>query len=392
MAALEAFDPLVAGPAGDALDALARDVAPRFLIALSGGGDSMALAGLVRRWSQTRGRGAHPALASCTVDHALRDGSGLEASQAAAMARAIGLDANLVRREGPRPLQGLQESARTARHLLLAQAAAARGMPVVLVAHTREDQAETVAFRMTRGTGLPGLAGMAGLSPSPAWRSVPGVLVARPLLADGRDALRQTLRAAGMDWIEDPSNSNTRFSRIAVRQRLAALAGAEADVSALNRIAGLAGTLRAARMQALRALLGDPARVRIDPDKVGAAVTGELFAEPPGAALVAALAFAAGGADRPPPEARAAALARRLSGPSPAGGTLGGARFAPAPRGWISVRPAPPRSRLQGGQRAMSRPAIDPAGFRRALAVASDDPVGFLQLSDADVAITDGSG
>jgi tRNA(Ile)-lysidine synthetase-like protein len=176
------------------------------------------------------------------IDHGFRDGAAAEARQAQDWALALGLMATIVTHTGPMPKSGLQAHARALRHTSLSQAAAKMGGACVLLGHTRDDQAETVAFRLARKSGLDGLAAMASVTTRLLNWQGQAVPVARPLLGVGRGALRDYLSTVGQAWIEDPSNENCAFSRVKVRQRLAVLRQHER----LARIADLAGRLRAA--------------------------------------------------------------------------------------------------------------------------------------------------
>jgi tRNA(Ile)-lysidine synthase len=84
----------------------------------------------------------------------------------------------------------------------------------LLLAHQREDQAETMAMRAARGSGLDGLAGMASIVEREAVRLL------RPLLGVSRSMLRAYLLACGQAWIDDPSNSNPAFTRVRIRAAL----------------------------------------------------------------------------------------------------------------------------------------------------------------------------
>lgn len=101
--------------------------------------------------------------------------------------------------------QGLEAAARAARYTALA--AHIGPGDVLLTAHQRDDQLETVFLHLVRGTGAHGLAGM---SPS---RKFSGGLHLRPMLGFSREAIEHYVRACGLDWIDDASNGNARFSR-----------------------------------------------------------------------------------------------------------------------------------------------------------------------------------
>ncbi|MEN3951588.1 tRNA lysidine(34) synthetase TilS [Iodidimonas sp. SYSU 1G8] len=210
-------------------------------VAVSGGADSMALALLARDWAASRGI----SLTALTVDHGLRPEAAAEAIQVGDwMAAACIGHETLAWRETPRG--NVQAAARRARYALLDEWCAARGVPILLIAHHLEDQAETVLLRLGRGSGVHGLAGMAPET-APPWPGAPSRL--RPLLDVPRARLVATLRARGQAWIEDPSNADRRYARVRAR-------GAWPHLAALGITpARLAATARA--MARARAVLDD---------------------------------------------------------------------------------------------------------------------------------------
>jgi tRNA(Ile)-lysidine synthase len=219
---------------------------PALLLAVSGGGDSMALLHLAADWACGRGT----ALAVATVDHGLRAEAAGEAALVARAAAARGLPHDVLRWRWD-GAGNLQAAAREARFRLLAEAARARGAGAVLLAHTLDDQAETVLMRLARGSGVDGLAGMG------AARDVHGVRFLRPLLGVRRAGLRALLAARGGAWAEDASNADLRYDRVRARAALEALAPLGLDAC------GLAET--AARMAEARAALGTAARALAAP-------------------------------------------------------------------------------------------------------------------------------
>lgn len=185
------------------------------LIALSGGGDSVALLHLfAERFGAARVRAA-------VVDHALRAGSAEDAQRAAAFAAEAGVVADILTLHWPDGPKRAQASARAARYGALCAHARAIGACVIAVGHTRDDQAETVLLRAARESGWRGLAAMQALAPAPLWPEGRGLWLARPLLHARRDDLRAWLRERGAAWIEDPANTNADFARVRARAALA---------------------------------------------------------------------------------------------------------------------------------------------------------------------------
>lgn len=183
-------------------------------VAVSGGADSMALCHLAHDWATAHG----VRLSALTVDHGLRPGSDREAAQVGEWLRARGVDHHILTWVHDATVTSrVQERARDARYALMRSWCLDHGVDRLLVAHHLEDQAETVLMRLKKGSGLLGLAGMAGV------RDVGGVKLVRPLLGVEKARLRATLSDAGQVWIEDPSNENTQFERVRMRRLLAQL-------------------------------------------------------------------------------------------------------------------------------------------------------------------------
>src|SRR5689334_5885658 len=126
-------------------------------IAVSGGGDSVALMHLLAAWARRRKRQA-PAIV--TVDHGLRAGSAGDARKVARWAKAAGLKPHALRWEGPHPNSDVEAQARQARYRLMGEWTRAHDITALYIAHTLDDQAETFLLRLIRGSGLDGLAAM----------------------------------------------------------------------------------------------------------------------------------------------------------------------------------------------------------------------------------------
>ena len=107
-----------------------------------------------------------------------------------------------------------EEAAREARYRALAEMAQQHGCAVVWLAHQADDQAETVLLALSRGAGLPGLAGMAERFERH------GTVFERPMLSVDARALRADLDARGVSYVDDPSNRNTALTRNRIRHHL----------------------------------------------------------------------------------------------------------------------------------------------------------------------------
>src|SRR3954466_2707365 len=161
---------------------------PALILAISGGPASTALMWLAARWRARRKRG--PKLIAVTIDHGLRPESAREALTVKRLARKLGIAHRTMAWTGTKPATGIQEAARNARYRLLADAARKSGARHILTAHTLDDQAETVLFRLARGSGVSGLKGMSGLRRFDAQR--PALSLVRPLLSIPKSRLLAT--------------------------------------------------------------------------------------------------------------------------------------------------------------------------------------------------------
>jgi tRNA(Ile)-lysidine synthase len=228
----------------------------RVLVAVSGGPDSTALLHGLARLSARLGIALHAA----TVDHGLRPGSAAEGEAVAASSAELGVPCERLRVDvgaARGPHVSLQDAARRARLAALADAADRLSCARVALGHTGDDQAETVLFRIVRGTGLAGLAGI----PYARGRFV------RPLLDVRRAAVLAFLKRRRLSFVEDPSNRDRRFTRTRVRHEWLALLGRENPrvveaLLALAREARTRGPAPPAR-EALQPHVGRAARATI---------------------------------------------------------------------------------------------------------------------------------
>src|SRR5690606_2857459 len=192
------------------------ETAPHVAVAVSGGPDSLALTLLLAEWVHRRGG----RLQALTVDHGLRPESAEEAASVGRTLMGRGISHRVLKWSGTRPQAGLQEAAREARYALLLDWCSRAGILHLFLAHHLEDQVETFLMRIARGSGRSGLAGMSAIVERR------GVRLLRPCLGAERDRLRATLANSGLVPLQAPSNQAPRFTRVRVRARLPALAGA----------------------------------------------------------------------------------------------------------------------------------------------------------------------
>lgn len=227
------------------LDGLAVGGQEAVAVAVSGGPDSTALLHIADLWSRRR---STPLLV-LTVDHGLRPEAAAEVVAVGKLARRLGHSHRILRWTGPKPSGGLQAAARAARLRLMAEACHAAGTDTLLLAHHRDDQAETVLHRIDRDTGPAGLAGMASTA---AWH---GVRLVRPFLGIAKQRLIATCLAAGIGYAEDPSNAHRRYARGQFRRLRPVLDEVGLTVDRLTRLAEAIGVARAALETAVRGLL-----------------------------------------------------------------------------------------------------------------------------------------
>jgi len=180
------------------------------VVALSGGPDSVALLDALREASRRQGF----RLVAAHLDHRLRTESAADVAFCRNICERFGVPIHVgsadVRRRAETDGAGLEAAAREERYAFLRGVARAEGASAIAVAHTRDDQAETFLLRLLRGAGSAGLGAM---------RARSGDLI-RPLLEVGRREVLEHLRAHGLEWREDASNAELRFSRNRVRHEL----------------------------------------------------------------------------------------------------------------------------------------------------------------------------
>jgi tRNA(Ile)-lysidine synthase len=207
---------------------------PSLILAVSGGPDSTALMVLAARWRKRLKQG--PKLVAVTVDHGLRPEAKREALAVKKLARSLRIEHKTLRWTGAKPKSGIQEAARAARYRLLGGVALKADKAPVLTAHTQDDQAETVLFRMMRGSGVAGLAAMRAGNLLPGYEDQKLSLF-RPLLGVPKSRLTATLKAAKISYANDPSNRDPRFARPRLRELMPQLAAEGLTSERLARLA-----------------------------------------------------------------------------------------------------------------------------------------------------------
>lgn len=295
-------------------------------LAVSGGADSVAM--LLLAAAAFPGR-----VIAATVDHGLRPEAAAEAALVAELCERLGVSHTTLAPIAPIAGSSIQKQAREARYT--AMTAWAQDASALLTAHHADDQAETLLMRLNRASGV---AGLSGIRP---WRFEGDTLLLRPLLTWRRDDLHQIVHAAGVRWVEDPSNADPRHDRTRFRDFLAhqplldpaALARSAAYLGeAETALDAFADTLRTGRWSPGKGLL----RAEDLPREMQRRLVRDAIAAVRNAHGIAAPDFS----DAANVEALLDALAARKAA------TQAGVLVSPERDGRWRVTPAPPRRSL----------------------------------------------
>ena len=264
--------------------------APLVLVALSGGADSLALAAATAFEAQRCGLRA----GAVVIDHRLQEGSALVAEAAATKARDLGLAPVVVRSlveplspaepppmaepvEAPSPVEtspaepveaqspvettthkraihshGPEADARVARYTALDEVARETGAQAILLAHTLNDQAETVLLGLTRGAGVTSLSGMPavtrgvveGLRQARPTEGGQPTLYLRPFLGITRAQTEQACADLGLDPWNDPHNQDARYTRVRIRHQIVPVLESELGPGVIEALARTASHLQ----------------------------------------------------------------------------------------------------------------------------------------------------
>ena len=202
----------------------------RILVAVSGGADSLALAGALLAESKE-------VLITCigvTIDHQLQDGSDIQARKVINQLERIGFSEVISQQVNVDQSSGLESGARDARYAALHAIADQRDALQIYLGHTRDDQAESVLLGLARGSGARSLSGMAAVN---------GRII-RPLLSVTREVTEQACKDLGLDAWSDPHNVNTEFSRVRVRTQVLPVMEKEIGPGIAEALARTASLLR----------------------------------------------------------------------------------------------------------------------------------------------------
>ena len=182
--------------------------APAWRIAFSGGLDSSVLLHLLADWARREGL---PPISAIHIHHGLQPAANAWPAHCASVCEQLDIPLDVARVQVT-PGASLEQAARRARYQAFSERLSAGD--VLLSAQHRDDQAETLLFRVLRGAGVRGLAAM------PASRPLGQGSLVRPLLDCSRAELQAYAQSHGLAWIEDPSNADERFSRNFLRRQV----------------------------------------------------------------------------------------------------------------------------------------------------------------------------
>jgi len=177
-----------------------------FLVAVSGGADSLALS-----WAlmvESKDLALNPI--AITVDHQLQPGSDVQAEKVAKQLKEIGYAKVLIKKVVVATESGIESGARDARYQAINESYQEEAAVKVFLGHNRDDQAETVLLGLARGSGARSLSAMAADSG----------IYARPFLAITRREIEAACEEVGLQYWSDPHNFNIDFTRVRVRREV----------------------------------------------------------------------------------------------------------------------------------------------------------------------------
>ena len=242
----------------------------RVLVGLSGGADSLALAA----GAAFEGPRAGIRAGAVIVDHGLQDASAETAARAGEQAVALGLAPVVVKRvhvASARDAGGPENAAREARQRAFVEALVESDSSHVLLAHTLDDQAESVLLGLARGSGATSMQGMA--PETGRYR--------RPLLGIRRATTVQACADAGLEPWDDPHNADPAYTRVRVRETVLPLLERELGPGVAEALARTAEQLRE-DSEALDAFAAELAEDIVELEEAGVSLSvSALAANPP---------------------------------------------------------------------------------------------------------------
>ena len=224
------------------------------LLAVSGGPDSMAMAVAFKQWHIEKS--IKTPLRALVVDHGIRAESASEAELAKSQLEKLGINTKISKIKTSPPKGGIQAWARKERYQLLLKEAGERDA-IIVTAHHASDQAETIAMRLYKQSGLFGLAGIAKMS------SYKGVGLARPFIEIDKETLRDCLKGSDIEPASDPSNEDNRFERIRWRNMLPLFETEGISSPSLLKLGRVAGILKQTMQKSIAAHMAE--RIKLSP-------------------------------------------------------------------------------------------------------------------------------
>ena len=187
----------------------ANSLPKRVAVAVSGGADSLCLCLLAFLWAKEKG----VKLFALTVDHRLRPESADEADFVHNVLTEKGIEHTTLVWQGEKPKTRIEEKAREERYRLLLDWCKKKNVPVLLIAHHQDDQAETFFQRLIHSSGVDGLSGIQAKTVRD------GIQLWRPLLDFSRKDIQETMKKYfHQKWVEDPSNQSVEYERVRLRK------------------------------------------------------------------------------------------------------------------------------------------------------------------------------
>ncbi len=189
------------------LDSFLKAKPSSIAVAVSGGSDSMALTILANNWAKKN----NVKFTALTVDHNLRPESKSEAETVHKWCEKYNIHHEILTYMGKIPTSNIEAVAREYRYELLTNYMKENGIDSLFIAHNQDEQCETFFLNLARGSGVYGLCGM------PVISERFGIKIIRPMLIFTKSEIKEYLTSITQDWIEDPSNFDTKYKRVRIR-------------------------------------------------------------------------------------------------------------------------------------------------------------------------------
>lgn len=196
----------------------------RFLVAVSGGIDSLSLTFLANYWANKNNK----KLFALTIDHKLRPTSTNEAYYIHKLLENNSIEHHILTWEGNKPITNIESLARDARYNLIFEFCKKNNIDIILLGHHLQDQAENFLIRLFRGSGISGLSSMQMVTKRN------GFTLIRPFLNIKKEDLKKYLINQNIQWVEDESNSDEKYLRNKIRNFLNSFEDKENIIKRIN--------------------------------------------------------------------------------------------------------------------------------------------------------------